>query len=98
MTGLVLAVAANSFAATYTVMSAPGWNLIANQLDSPNGNNIRNVILRPPLGSLLQRFNLNTKAFDTLETYEMLPTGGQTWVPGTNILNPGDGLYFFNSS
>ena len=95
---LALAVAPGGWAATYTITNAPGWNLIANQLDSPNGNGIRNVIPPAPPGSLLKRFNLATKTFDTIETYQMLVTGAQTWVPGTNILNPGDGLYFYNNS
>ena len=85
-------------AASYTITAAPGWNLIANQLDSLRGNGIRNVIPAAPLGSQIIRYNLATKAFGSIETYQMLLTGAQTWVPGTNILNPGDGLYFYNGA
>ena len=94
--GLCLAAAARTPAANYTITTAPGWNLIANQLDRTNGNTIRNVILRPPVGSQLRRFNLSSNRFDTLETFVQSPLGGSAWTPGTSILNPGDGLLFFN--
>ncbi len=91
---LLLLITGVARSATYNITNAPGWNLIANQLNSPNGNNIRNVILNPPFNSTVRRFNLQTKAFGSTETY----TAGAGWLPGTNILNPGDGLYFFNSA
>jgi hypothetical protein len=79
---------------TYVITNLPGWNLIANQLDSPNGNGIRNVIPSAPAGSQLLRFNPTTKTFNPVETYNL--TG--SWQPGTNILNPGIGLYFSNAA
>ena len=97
--GVIVVMATRIHGASYTITAAPGWNLIANQLNSDSGNVIRNIILRPPLGSQLQRFNLSTHSFDTLETYkQQLLTAIQAWSPGTNILNPGDGLYFYNPS
>jgi hypothetical protein len=81
-------------AATYIITNAPGWNLIANQLDGANGNGIRNVLTSVPLGSTVRKFNLATKSFGSTEIY----TAGAGWVPGTNILNPGEGLYFSNTS
>src|SRR6266404_8311523 len=81
-------------ATNYTIANASGWNLIANQLDGPNGNTIANVIPSAPVGSQVKKFNLTTKTFQTVETL----TAAAGWSPGTNILNPGDGLYFFNSS
>lgn len=90
---LLFAAGAGVQAASYTVTNLPGWNLIANQLDSPNGNNIKNVIPSPPIGSLVKRFNLTTKTFDSLEIF----TAAGGWLPGTNVLNPGDGLYFSNT-
>jgi len=96
--GLVLAMAASSYAASYNVTLAPGWNTIANQITTDGGNNVRTIFLRPapPLGSKLQHFDLTTGTFGSLETYEQLPSGGTTWIPGTNILNTGDGVVFFN--
>ncbi len=98
LAGVILALAAGSQAATMSITNSPGWNLIANQLVGDGGNNIRLLIRTAPLGSQLKRFNLATGAFDSTETFQQLPTGGQAWVPGTNILNPGDGLYFYNNS
>src|SRR4051812_12489258 len=88
----LLAGASTSRAATYTNIAAPGWTLNVNQLDSPNGNNIRNVIPSAPGGAQVVRFNRATGAFDAVETFTF--TG--SWQPGTTILNPGDGFYFFN--
>jgi len=98
---LVLATVAGGRAASYTITNAPGWNLIANQLDSPNGNSIGNVL--PPASvpnlSRLMKFNLATKTFNGVETRTISPISGQPiWQPGTNILNPGDGLIFSNWS
>jgi len=81
-------------AASYLVTNQPGWNLIANQLDGPNGNNIRVVIQNAPIGSQVRKFNLATKAFGSVE----LLTAAGGWLPGTNILNPGEGIYFSNAS
>src|SRR5258706_1224753 len=87
--GIALALTSTSQAATsYTVVAAPGWNLVANQLDSPNGNNIRNVIPNTALNAQVIRFNRATGSFDGVETLTALAG----WQPGTTSLNPGDGL------
>ncbi|MCL5098587.1 MAG: hypothetical protein M1608_13870, partial [Candidatus Omnitrophica bacterium] len=80
-------------AASYSISLAPGWNLIANQVDGANGNGIRIIIPAAPLGSQLMKYNLATKSFGAIETY----TAAAGWLPGTNVLNPGEGIYFSNS-
>lgn len=92
----MLALATASHAASYITTNAPGWNLIVNQLDGANGNNIRNVIIRPPTGSVLAHFNPATKAFET-EVFQNVG-GTLQWMPGTAVLNPGDGLMFSNAA
>ena len=37
-------------AATYNITNAPGWNLIASQLDGANGNGIRSILPAGPSG------------------------------------------------
>jgi len=80
--------------ASYTVQCPAGWNLIANQVDGFNGNNVHSVFPSAPIGSRVAKFDLATKSFDTFETL----TAAAGWLPGTNIFNPGDGLFFFNGS
>jgi hypothetical protein len=98
--GLVLATVMGGHAATYTITNAPGWNLIANQVDGANGNGIQMILpaANVPNGSRLMKFNLATKSFNTVEVRTISPASGQAiWQPGTNILNPGDGLMFSNA-
>src|ERR1044072_3046491 len=91
--GILLAFTWVSHAATsYSVVALPGWNLVANQLDSPNGNNLRSVMPNAALNAQVIRFNRATGSFDGVETLPALAG----WQPGTTILNPGDGFYFFN--
>jgi IgGFc binding protein/HYR domain len=78
---------------SYTVTNLPGFNLIANQLTSPNGNTIGNVIPSAPFGSMVLRWDIPTAKF---QTAILTATGG--WQPSTMLLNPGDGLEFSNSS
>ncbi|MEI6565624.1 MAG: HYR domain-containing protein [Verrucomicrobiota bacterium] len=86
-------------AATYNITNAPGWNLIASQLDGANGNGIRAILPAGPSGSQLIGYSLSRGAFGSVETSQpLLVTAGTTWNPGTNIINPGDGLIYFNSA
>lgn len=97
---LLLATVMGGHAASYVITNTPGWNLIANQLNGANGNGI-SVILPPssvPAGSRLYKFNLATKSFNPVEVRTISTAGAPIWSPGTNVLNPGDGLMFSNAS
>ena len=81
-------------AATYIVTNAPGWNLIANQQNNAVSNRAVNLFPGATVNSRVMKYNLATKSFQTTE----ILTVGASWVPGTNVFNPGEGLYFSNAS
>ena len=89
----IAATAALAQLPSYTVTNLPGYNLIANQLTSPNGNSIRNVIPSAPGGSKLLRCDIPGGTFQTATFI-----AGAGWNPNTLVLNSGDGLEFWNSS
>jgi hypothetical protein len=80
----------------------PGWNLIANQLDNPNGNWLGNILLSNaspalPDGSQVFKFiNNSPSAFPwAVASYHQALS---TWIPNNIDLNPGEGAFVFNPS
>lgn len=86
----------------YTLVLKPGWNLIANQLDNPNGNFLSNILLSNvspalPDGSQVFKFiNNSTSTFPwAVASYNQMLF---TWIPNNVNLNPGEGAFVFNPS
>jgi Immunoglobulin I-set domain len=80
----------------------PGWNLIANQLNHPNGNTLNNIMLTnvtPPLPDGCQLFKfVNNTTNGSPWVPSIYRAAWGSWVPGDVTLNPGEGAYLLNSS
>jgi hypothetical protein len=81
---------------------APGWNLIANQLNDPNGNTLNHILLSnvsPPLPDGCQFFkflnNVTNRSPWVPAIYNQLM---RAWIPEGVTLDPGDGAFFLNPS
>jgi Immunoglobulin I-set domain len=80
----------------------PGWNLIANQLNHPDGNTLNHIMLTnvtPPLPDGCQLFKFVN---DTTNGSPWVPAiyraAWGSWVPGDVTLNPGEGAFLLNPS
>ncbi len=82
-------VAASAFADSYSINIAPGFNLIANQLDN-GGNTLNEIIPVAPDQSTIYKFD-NASASWEVSIYS---ASLGSWVPGTIALNPGEGAFF----
>jgi hypothetical protein len=72
---------------------APGFNMVANQLNKTPNNSLNNVITGVPVESQVLKF---VSSNYQLELYD-----GATWIkpdgsPGTLSASPGEGIFFFN--
>ena len=86
----------------YTLIINPGWTMIANQLENPNGNSLDTIILNNvspalPDGTQIFKFiNNSPSAFPwaTASYNKKL----SMWIPNNISLNPGEGAFLFNPS
>jgi Immunoglobulin I-set domain len=80
----------------------PGWNLIANQLNHPDGNTLNHIMLTnvtPPLPDGCQLFKfVNNTTNGSPWVPAIYRAAWGSWVPGDVTLNPGEGAYLLNPS
>jgi hypothetical protein len=94
--------AASSMAQVYSVNSvgyinltlAPGFNLVANQLNATGNNRLDTVLPAAPLETQVLKFANNNYSSDISD--------GSAWFdnstgnPSTTTISPGDGFFYFN--
>jgi hypothetical protein len=85
-------------AAAYNITMRPGFNFIANHLNR-GGNTVNEIMPDVPAGTIpdgtvFSKFD-NASGTYIVETFD--PFGGG-WVPGTTVLNPGEGGALLNPS
>jgi len=72
------------------VYAPTGYSMIANQLNSPAGNVVANLIPSPPSGTYIFKWNDSTQAYIT----NHFSFG--SWTDPNMTLNPGEGVFFYN--
>jgi hypothetical protein len=94
--------AASSMAQVYSVNSvgyinltlAPGFNLVANQLNATGNNRLDTVLPAAPLETQVLKFSNNNYSADISDGSAWLDNA--TGNPSTTTINPGDGFFYFN--
>jgi hypothetical protein len=99
---LSVATAATSMADVFSVNAVgyinltlnPGFNMIANQLNSTNNNSLNSVLPSVPADSLVYTFNNGVYTVDVFDGSQWLDN--DTAAPSTTQLTPGKGFFFNN--
>jgi hypothetical protein len=99
---LSLAGAASSMAQVYSqnivgyinLSMAPGFNLVANQLNASPNNSLNSVLPAAALESQVLKFANNNYSSDISDGAEWLDAN--TGDPSTTTVGPGEGFFFFN--
>jgi hypothetical protein len=100
---LTAAGAATSLAQVYSqnivgyinVTNYPGYNLIANQLNATGGNAVTNLLLTPPEGTFVYKFNPATGGYTQIDFADGVWEGGSPSDLAITA-NPGEGVYVKN--
>jgi hypothetical protein len=93
-TGAMAQVYSQNVVGYVNLTMAPGYNLVANQLNASSSNNVNEVIKNVPVESLVLTFANNN--------YSPAIFDGASWIhpetgdPSTTTLSPGKGFFFFN--
>jgi hypothetical protein len=73
---------------------APGFNLVANQLNATGNNRLDTVLPAAPLETQVLKFANNNYTADISDGTAWLDNA--TGNPSTTTINPGDGFFYFN--